>query len=105
MCSFVHIFSSFLTLLFSFKIQIITLKNEVNNVSPYNVKVKWNQMKQNNSRKEGNEDNFDSWIDIYKPYHSFMKFCGFGWNANTIIFLKIIVTTHPKDIGSISSNS
>ncbi len=46
-------------------------------------------MKQNNSKKEKNEDNFDIWVDIHRPHHVFMKFCEFGSNENMAILYKI----------------
>jgi hypothetical protein len=48
-------------------------------------------MKQNNSRKKQNEDNFDiqMWVDTHRPHHVFMKFCEFGSNENMTILYKI----------------
>jgi hypothetical protein len=44
-------------------------------------------MKQNNLREE-NENNFETWINIHKSHHAFMKFCAFGSSENIIILHK-----------------
>jgi hypothetical protein len=44
--------------------------------------MKLNEKK--NSMKE-NENNFETWINIHKSHHVFMKFHGFGSSENIII--------------------
>jgi hypothetical protein len=39
-------------------------------------------VKQNNSKKEKNEYNFDTLINIHRPYPAFMNFSEFGSNEN-----------------------
>jgi len=45
-------------------------------------------VKQNNSRKEENEDDFDTWVDIHAPHCAFIKLCEFGSNENVEISYK-----------------
>ncbi len=42
-------------------------------------------MKLNNSKKEKNEYNFDTWINVHRPHHDFMNFFEFGSNENMAI--------------------
>jgi hypothetical protein len=45
-------------------------------------------MKQKNSRKLKNNNNFDTGLDTHRPHHAFMKFCGFRLDENIAILYK-----------------
>jgi len=42
-------------------------------------------MKQNDSKKEENKNSFNTWVDIHRPNHVFMKFYEFGSYVNMAI--------------------
>jgi hypothetical protein len=73
---------------------MIVRNGEANNVVPENVKLQWNQVKQNNSKKEKNEYNFDTWINIHRPHHAFIKFLSFDQMKTWQYYTKIIIVVH-----------